>query len=150
MRSSDYGFEQHFRPHPSAGAMHPIHVVCQRQEGMPWERYDTLRHILAEIPGSESNAQLAREKSAHILPTAEAVLVGLVAEPGKTEAKYESAQSLIWRDAGVVLGYLSVIAEALKLGFCPLGMTGDVYLAPISATGQLRGVGLALVGTCSL
>lgn len=147
LRTSDYGFDQQFRPHPSAGAMHPIHLICQRSTGMPWEHYDPLEHSLVIVPGSEGYAQEARAKAAHILPSDGAVLLGLVAEAGKTGAKYENEQSLVWRDAGVVLGYLSLIAEALKLGFCPLGMTGDAYIAPISAQDRLQGAGLALIGT---
>jgi SagB-type dehydrogenase family enzyme len=146
-RTSKFGFDQEFRPYPSAGAMHPIHVVCQRFPGMPWERYEPTLHALVGVPGTEALAQSAREKAASILPTNEAVLVGLVAEPGKTAAKYECAESLVWRDAGVLLGYLSLVTETLGLGFCPLGMTGDLYLAPISTAGQLHGVGLAVVGT---
>lgn len=145
--SSGYGFDQHFRPHPSAGAMHPIHLVCQRTAGMPWERYDPLEHSLVVVPETETIAQLAREKAASIIPSEKAVLLGLVAEPGKTGAKYEAAQSLVWRDAGVVLGYLSLISEVLNLGFCPLGMTGNAYLSPIALSGQLQGAGLAFVGT---
>jgi hypothetical protein len=127
--------------------MHPIHLVCQRSTGKPWERYDPLQHSLVAVPGSEGYAQEARAKAAHILPSDDAVLLALVAEAGKTGAKYEDGLSLVWRDAGVVLGYLSLVAEVLKLGFCPLGMTGDAYIAPISAQGQLQGAGLALIGT---
>ena len=150
LRSSDYGFDQQFRPHPSAGAMHPIHLVCQRSSGMFWERYDPLEHSLVALPGSEGLAQGARARAANILPSSEAVMLALVAEPGKTGAKYEDGQSLVWRDAGVVLGYLSLLAEVLKLGFCPLGMTGDAYVAPISTCGKLQGAGLALIGTSAL
>lgn len=147
LRLSEFGFDQEFRPYPSAGAMHPIHVVCQRSAEMPWERYEPLEHALVGVPGTEALAQSAREKAGNILPISEAVLVGLVAEPGKTAAKYECVESLVWRDAGVLLGYLSIVAETLGLGFCPLGMTGNSFLAPVSTAGQLHGVGLAVIGT---
>lgn len=147
VRSSVFGFDQHFRPYPSAGAMHPIHVLCQRSVGMPWERYEPLEHALISLPGTEALAQSARERAANILVTDKAVLIALVAEPGKTEAKYECADSLVWRDAGVLLGYLSIVAETLRLGFCPLGMTGNSFLEPVSTAGQLHGVGLAVIGT---
>ena len=70
----------------------------------------------------------------------------LVAEPGKTAAKYANSESLVWRDAGVLLGYMSVVAEALGLGFCPLGITGQAYVSALSADARLTGVGLAVVG----
>lgn len=145
-RASEYGFDQHFRPHPSAGAIHPIHVICQRAPSQPWERYDPGRHVLVTIPGSEELAQNARMQAEKFFTTGEAVLLALVAEGGKTAAKYESEQSLVWRDAGVVLGYLSLVSEALGLSFCPLGATGHSHLAPVAPAGILQGAGLAVLG----
>lgn len=144
--ASSFGFDQQFRPHPSAGAMHPIHIVCQRNICMPWERYDPVEHSLVTIPGTEQLARRARDHAARAVPTANAVLVGLVSEAGKTAAKYEAEQSLVWRDAGVVLGYLSLVAEILKLSFCPLGMTGNAFVEPMCKSGKLSGAALALVG----
>lgn len=113
---------------------------------MPWERYDPLGHALVVVPGSERLAQGAREQAEQAVPTTEAVLIVLVAEPGKTAAKYESPLSLVWRDAGVVLGYFSLVSESLGLSFCPLGMLGDVYVSPMSQDGRLHGAGAALLG----
>lgn len=146
-RSSVFGFDQHFRPHPSAGAMHPIHIICQRNPSMPWERYHPVEHKLISVTGTEALAQDARDFSARIVPSEGAVLIGLVAEAGKTAAKYNVEHSLVWRDAGVVLGYLSLIAETLQLSFCPLGITGNAFVMPISNKGQLQGAGLALIGS---
>lgn len=147
LRSSVFGFDQHFRPHPSAGATHPIHIICQRNPGTPWERYEPVEHTLVSVPGTEALAQGARDYTGRAVPADGAVLIGLVAEAGKTAAKYEAEQSLVWRDAGVVLGYLSLVAEILQLSFCPLGMTGDEFVKPMSASGQLRGAGLVLLGS---
>lgn len=143
---SEFGFDQHFRPHPSAGALHPIHVVCQRFPGQPWELYEPVEHVLVAIPGSEAHAQNARSQAEQFFATDKAVLLGLVAEVGKTAAKYDSEMSLIWRDAGVVTGYLSLMSEALGLNFCPLGATGDPHIAPLAPIGKLCGAGLAVLG----
>jgi hypothetical protein len=102
---------------------------------------------LVSVPGTEALAQGARDYTGRAVPADGAVLIGLVAEAGKTAAKYEAEQSLVWRDAGVVLGYLSLVAEILQLSFCPLGMTGDEFVKPMSASGQLRGAGLVLLGS---
>lgn len=144
--ASAYGFDQHFRPHPSAGAMHPIHVICQRAPGQPWERYEPVSHALITIHGSEALAQSARTQAEKFFPTKDAVILGLVAEVGKTAAKYEWEDSLVWRDAGIVLGYLSLVSEALELSFCPLGATGQSHLAPLAPAGILQGAGLAVLG----
>lgn len=70
----------------------------------------------------------------------------LVAEPGMYAAKYQACESLVWRDAGVLVGYLSLVAEVLGLDFCPLGSTGGSALGYLDQQPQLLGVGVALVG----
>lgn len=144
---SALGFDLQFRPHPSAGAIQPIHIVLQLGPGGAWERYEPFQHALVELPGTERLADAARADASKAVPAREAVLLALVAEPGRTGAKYENAESLVWRDAGVVLGYLSLVSEALGLSFCPLGMTGDAYVASLCEKGQLSGVGLAFLGS---
>ena len=74
------------------------------------------------------------------------VLVGFIAESGKTASKYENPESLVWRDAGTLLGYMSLVAEALRLQFCPLGLTGDPELGDVLAPQSgLHGAGLSIV-----
>jgi hypothetical protein len=126
--------------------MHPIHVLCQMAAGTPWSRYDAVAHSLVEVPGSTALAERARLVAGELLAVREGVLIALVAESGKTAAKYENPGSLVWRDAGVVLGYLSLLAQALGLAFCPLGLTGHDFAEPIAPQGVLDGVGLAVVG----
>jgi hypothetical protein len=77
-----------------------------------------------------------------------ATLLAFVAEPGKTASKYENHETLVLRDAGVMLGYLSVVSEFLGFSFCPLGLTGEPYISQqlLNGDGRLTGVGLALVG----
>ncbi len=59
-----------------------------------------------------------------ILPACEAALVLFLADAAKTEAAYDDAESLIWRDAGTLLATLHLAATASGLGFCPLGVLG--------------------------
>lgn len=146
-RASPYGFHQELRMHPSAGAIHPIHVLCQRELDGAWERYDPVRHVLVEVPGTEHLAVGARACVSEMVNSGAAALMALVAEPGKTHAKYAASESLVSRDGGVVLGYLSIVAEALGLNFCPLGVTGDAFVAPTATSGLLQGAGLLLVGS---
>lgn len=145
-RASQYGPKQESRPHPSAGALHPIHVLVAR-DGEALYRYDPAEHALMEIPGSKSCAVHALAAARASLELGQAGVLALVAEPGKTGSKYENPASLVWRDAGVVLGYMSVVAEALGLAFCPLGMTGERQLIEaLPGATDLRGVGLAVLG----
>ena len=145
-RPSPFGPDQESRVYPSAGAMHPIHVLLARSGG-PWLRYDVLEHALIELLGSTDSAAQGRAAAHRLLELDQAVLIGLLAEPGKTAAKYENPETLVWRDAGVVLGYMSVVAEALDLNFCPLGISGFPHLADfLPETSALQAVGLAVLG----
>lgn len=143
---SPFGFDQQFRPLPSAGALHPIHVLLQRQREADWEIYDPEQHILVSVPVSAHLASEARRTADDTLYSGDATLIGFVAEPGKSGAKYINPESLVWRDAGVIIGYLSLFGEALGLSICPLGPTGDDILSRLSDDGLLRGAGLMLIG----
>ncbi len=146
LRPGPFGTPQESRPHPSAGGMHPVHVLAARA-GEPWFRYDPIEHSLVELPGTLSAARQVRVMAGELMPLHEGVLLALVAEPGKTSAKYENHESLVWRDAGVVLGYMSVVAEAMQLSFCPLGLLGDTgFGVTTTAPLQLLPAGLALLG----
>ncbi|WP_442867341.1 nitroreductase family protein [Acidovorax sp. GBBC 1281] len=150
-RISDLGFDLEFRRHPASGAIHSIHCLVQERRGEEWNRYDAKRHELVTLRGSSDAAQAIRLAADEVVPTGNASLIAFIAEPGKTAAKYDCPESLIWRDAGVMLGYISIAAEALGLGFCPLGITGDPMIAnTLDQQGRLRGVGLALLGRLHL
>lgn len=145
-RPGPFGFAQESRPYPSAGGMHPIHVLLARA-GEEWMRYDPVQHALIEFSGSRAAAILAREASAMLVPLNRGVLIALAAEPGRTAAKYENADSLVLRDAGTVLGFMSVVAEALGLSFCPLGILGEPHVsAAVSGDPRVQGAGLAILG----
>lgn len=145
-RPSPYGFVQETRPHPSAGAMHPIHVLVGASLA-PWRRYDPIEHALVELQGSTTNAGLVRRRAAELVDVDRGLVLALVAEPGKTSSKYANPESLVWRDAGVVLGYMSMVAEVLGLSFCPLGITASAEFAELFGTTTLLfGAGLAVLG----
>lgn len=147
--SSALGFDLEFRPHPASGAVHSIHILVQRIAGEEWRRYDPYDHALVELPKSRVVADLARSHANEVVNASNATLLAFTAEPGKLAAKYESPESLAWRDAGVLLGYLSLGAQALGLAFCPLGITGEPHLSSELDQRHLRGMGMALLGRLS-
>ncbi len=143
---SEYGFELERRPALSAGAIHPIHILIDHNATGNWRRYDSRRHGLHDIPGaSELFAQFDQQCEA-TLRIGQGTRLLLAAEPGKTFAKYEQGESLIWRDAGVLLAMMAMVAEALGCAFCPLGITGEPWASHLAPTGILSGVGVALLG----
>lgn len=145
-RPSLFGTLQESRPHPSAGGMHPTHIVIARSNE-PWFRYDPIEHALLELPSTEADVRSSRAAAEGLVPLGNGVLLGLVSEPGKTAAKYENHESLVWRDAGVVIGYMSIVAEALGLSFCPLGLSGHPQLnAVVREPKRIQAAGLAVLG----
>jgi len=138
------GYPLEHRSAPSAGAIHPIHILVCDPATRILQRYDGLSHTLQHLDVLAPEALLAACEA--IIPLQAGTLLFFVAEPGKTAAKYADPVSLVLRDAGIQQGILALAAEALELNFCLLGATGDPWLAELSHEGKLRGVGAALVG----
>lgn len=144
---SPIGFSLQQRPVPSAGAIHPVHLLVQLPLGDgQWARYNPETHALDVLDHASSILQGLCEEAGQVLRTEPGSLLLFVAEPAMTAAKYENHCSLIWRDAGVMQGALAIVAEALALNYCLLGITGDPWVGRLSEQCHLVGVGLAALG----
>ncbi|MBO9548924.1 nitroreductase family protein [Pseudomonas sp.] len=147
--ASHLGFDLEHRAAPSAGATHPVHVVVSRPADRRWWLYQPDQHRLAELKDADVVLGGLYKLSLEVLTGGDATRLLLLAEPGKTLGKYQNGCSLVWRDAGVLLGVMSLTAAAQGLHFCPLGITGDPWARALADQGQLAGVGLALLGTAT-
>lgn len=144
---SPLGFALQQRPTPSAGAIHPVHLVMQVPgESRQWARYSPISHTLDVIGPSADILNVLRAEAGQVLDTQSGSLLLFVAEPAMTAAKYENADSLIWRDAGIMQAALAIVAQALALNYCLLGITGDPWVGRLSEQCQLVGVGIAVLG----
>ena len=114
------GFQWQHRPVPSAGGRHPIHVLAIQADSDDWRTwlYVAEDHILAaldvEAVALRGVINLARE----VLSFREGALIWLAAEVDRTESKYANPETLIWRDAGALLGYMNLVASAHDLPVC--------------------------------
>lgn len=145
-RRTDLGFPIEHRPTPSAGGIHPIHVLVLEPQATHLALYVPSRHELNVLADGDGVAEL-RAHCAELVSPADATILFFVAEFGRTQAKYHFASSLVWRDAGVVQGILAVAAEGLELNYCLLGTNGNPWLRSLAQKGELYGVGAALLGT---
>lgn len=140
------GFSISRRPTPSAGAIHPIHIVLNAPGLDTWHRFDPDQGRLVKLSTSV-RVEDVRASFDVVLPAPNAALMLFVAEPAMTAAKYEQSASLVWRDAGALQGILAVTAEALSMGCVLLGATGDPWSGQLLEQPGLQGVGAAFVGS---
>jgi SagB-type dehydrogenase family enzyme len=140
------GFHLELRPVPSAGSIHPVHVLVSSADDEYWMRYLPGHHTMQCLDPSVLSPREVRKQLNDICDPGEATIVLFVGEPGKTSAKYGNPCSLVWRDAGNLQGFFALAAEALSLGFCQLGITGDKWARQLDKHGQLVGVGVGLLG----
>jgi len=145
--ASSLGFDLEQRPYPSAGAIHPIHLMFYLRDEAQWYRYNARLHQLEEIPDAKVALAPLITQCKEVVDVDSGIIVLFVAEPAMTQAKYHDHASLVWRDAGVVQNTLALGASALGMNACLLGITGDPWAGALSDQGELVGVGVALIGT---
>jgi hypothetical protein len=143
--SSPLGFDLQLRPTPSAGAIHPIHILLEHPRDRAWARYDPKTHRLEFLAEPGALPGLRAIAAEYVAP-GDGCLLFFVAELGMTAAKYENPESLVWRDAGVLQGSLALVAPRAGLSLCFLGLTGSAAAASLNEQGELHGVGVAIVG----
>ena len=144
--ANSLGFYTTLRPAPSAGAIHPVHVLVSSPDDQHWMRYLPDYHSMQFLDRSILSPDEVRMQLRDVCGPSDATILLFVGEPGKTAAKYANPSSLIWRDAGNLQGIIAVAAEALSLGFCQLGITGEQWVRRLDKQEQLVGVGVGLLG----
>jgi len=142
---SSIGCEVEHRSCPSSGGLHPVRILVHTPDNYCYLYYSR-HHKLKRCVFESSFSKQLRDDACVVVPASDATLIQLVAEIGKTNSKYENPSSLIFRDAGVLIGYMSLVAEALGYNFCPLGITGDRHISKYDQNRLLVGVGLAWLG----
>lgn len=138
-----------FRPAPSAGACHPHDLIIFRKEGKHFSvsLYNPLSHALMRLNCIPSKTLKFVSKINQVLPIQQGTILWLGCQSSRTESAYRFSESLLWRDAGVLLGVMALVAEGLGLAFCPLGITGEPHLSGLfKSKGHVEGFGGAILG----
>jgi hypothetical protein len=136
------------RPAHSAGALHPIEpiVVAGKTPRILRPRPSALLVdvLTASLPEAALRLLI---KVREMLPQSKCDLIVLIADRARIDAHYENADQLIMRDAGALMQTLHFCAAAMRLGFCPLGISGrDLVDALFEQNCSMAGVGVAAVG----
>ncbi len=135
------------RPVPSAGALHPIHVLLSTDPST-WQRYVARRHVLSIIDVQPEAATQIWSEVRSILDPGHATVVLLLADLRLASTYYDHPETLLLRDAGCLLGHLGLVAEALSLSYRILGPTGEPGARALipALVDSVAGVGVAIVG----
>ncbi|MBC7981340.1 MAG: hypothetical protein H7Y36_12325 [Armatimonadetes bacterium] len=135
------------RPFPSAGGCHATQIlVISPSHGADYcGFYDHCAHGLRPIEVEDVLATV-RDQISEVLPIQDGTLIFLAADPSRISGYYTNWESLVWRDAGVLIGGFSVVAEALDLNFCPLGVSGSEQIGLMLEGTTYLGVGVCILG----
>lgn len=139
-------FNRSRRPSPSAGAIHPVEILLVH--GSSWVfRYAAFKHQIEVLRISDRTSLRSFVSDCHqILPEALGTAIVFVGDLDRVAALYERSESLLWRDAGVLLQTLALVATAYGLAFCPLGILGDLVVRSLGLPERALAVGVAMIG----
>jgi SagB-type dehydrogenase family enzyme len=116
------------RPAPSAGGRHPCDLlVASRQvDGLAegWWAFDGTLCELRSVDLAASSDQCIDRIAQVAELTDPALVVFVVADFMRTLSRYAGGTALVWRDVGVVLAHLHLVATDLQLPSCIVGLTG--------------------------
>ena len=137
------------RPTPSGGGCHPVQVLALRAPGARSAVliYNAEHHALEVRDGVK--ASVLRRSIAEVemcLKIGRGTVLWFVADLGRSGAKYRNPESLAWRDSGALLATVCLVAEALGLNCCGLGLHDVPSLRRYLNVGRLAmGVGGCVV-----
>jgi SagB-type dehydrogenase family enzyme len=146
------GFLWQHRPAPSGGGRHPVDLlVCSSLTHPALELYDPMAHCLCklEVVDQASLIQFVTEVDA-VVPVGDATILWFVAQFDRTMSKYQNGESLVWLDAGALLATVYLVAEALGLACCAVGITGAPWVTQaLGGEDRLDGLCGFLVWGCT-
>lgn len=145
------GYPLSYRPSPSAGARHPVEIFVCSPPIFKTEklfRYDAFSHKIQELDLAEIVCSKLREHLSESFPHSElATVIWFVAFSRKTSAKYENAESLIWRDIGALANTIQLTCTFLGLNSCISGTLGHPFINRLFNEHEISSGGAILIGT---
>ena len=132
---------------PSAGGIHSLltFVIKDKKE---FSLYDSYSHALCIVPNINEKylAQLIR-KIDSIIPSDKATYLIYAVNVNKIYSRYKNPESLVYRDCGCIIMSDYLIASAINISCCAIGITCEPYFSSILNSNQkIIGVGGVVVG----
>lgn len=135
------------RPLPSAGGCHAVQmlIVPHFASEHPGGVYDPRAHGCRVIENPTAQAA-AIEQLEGMAIKGEPTLLAFFVDPARIAGYYLNWASLVWRDSGVLIGGMALVAAALELKFCPLGFVGTKLVRSFLPMKNVIGVGGCAIG----
>lgn len=137
------------RPSSSAGAIHPIDIaiISGALQTKVFHYYNAFDHSLNKLTLSNFRYSDFLEHVESLISYGEGTIIWFICHPDRTAAKYENSQSLVWRDAGVLIHSMQIACSALELNSCPVGTLGEPFISEgFSEKGNVFGIGGIVIG----
>lgn len=144
------GFPWSHRPSPSAGGRHPIQILVlnAKHGSADLSLYEPELHALHSLRQSSDPKTIAFIATLDaVVPSQQGTILWFTADYLRTLSRYDQGESLVWRDAGALLGTIAVAAEALQLNCCAYGLTGDDWIATMFPRNRFGGAGGCVIGS---
>jgi len=144
---NQFGRRWESRPASSAGGLHPIHLLVCSQRTERVDVYDPIRHGLGRVAlANPASVSRYTKEIEEMLPHARGTILTLGVDPLATATFYENHETLVWRDAGCLLGMVELVCAALGLGCCVLGILGTPLLTSVKSRRVLIPAGACVIG----
>jgi SagB-type dehydrogenase family enzyme len=130
---NDFEIYSH-RPAPSAGGVHPLDLFISLPDKITSRNlcyYDPFAHNLGVLKAKSAILERLFSHFNTNLCIEEATIVWVIADFERTEVVYKNSESLVWRDTGVLLNTIQLVATAFNLSSCMLGTLGNPYVSKI-------------------
>ena len=109
--------------------------------------YNPLDHSLEELETAPHMYSQLLSTANEIIDGSRATLFIFIADPRNLYSKYNHAESLLWRDAGVIYALMNLSAESMGLHACGIGATFQPLIADIlQMKNKIFGVGGCFIG----
>ena len=134
-------------PIPTAGALASVRTVVLEPHKEAWV-YDAVGHRSEMLAAPMDVCDQIRTSASEFFNVGEGSLLLFFAYRPFVTKYYDAPDSLILREAGVLLGTLTLVAEALEFSFCPLGTTAENWLITLLGGNEkvIIPAGAAVVG----
>lgn len=138
------GYPSRQRSAPSAGGLQSQNILVQTTPDSLLF-YDPVAHSLGSIvDGTNISAQLY-EHAMTVVMAREATILWLAGDEVLISHYYNDGESLLWRDSGCLSAVVGLVAEAMNVGTCILGISGEPHISGFFG-GNLAGFGAVLAG----